>query len=83
MGPEQVFPVIGFSFFRCLYTPALAARFVTFDVLQRFFQLSQIIAGDILIGFRPGAENQCGLIHGFRIGYAVTERAYRIDILAF
>jgi hypothetical protein len=54
-------------------------------IVDRFFQLSQVIPGDILsaFGFRPIAEAPYGCINGFRIGYAVAEGPYAIDIHAF
>ena len=60
-------------------TAPLAFRFS-----QSFFQLSQLIAGNILsaLGFRPRAEILRGLISAFRVFYTVAERSHAVDILA-
>lgn len=64
---------------------ALTTAAIAFHIHDRFFQLSQVFPGDILssFGFRPIAESPYGCINGFRIGYAVAEGPYAIDIHAF
>jgi hypothetical protein len=63
--------------------PSALTACLTFQIHQRFFQLSQVIAGNMLIGLRPVAESPSSHINGFRINYAVAERSDRIDIYAF
>jgi hypothetical protein len=61
-------------------TATLAIRF-----RQRFFQLSQVIAGNILsaVGSRLRAESPRGLIGALGTVYAVTKGPYTVKIFAF